>query len=290
LEFSEPRDLKALFDWGKDTLKDAGVKDHEISAEILLRHIVGLTRAKFFTSIDINPERHQVEQYKNHIERRARREPLQYITGETGFYNVVIKCDKRALIPRPETEILVQAVISNLRGIESPTILDIGTGSGNIAIALAKNIAGSKVIGIDISSGAIALARTNAEFTGTVRSLNFVVADISDDKIVRSLGRFDCVVANPPYVSPNQRELLQPEVTEYEPDVALFTSEDPLFFFKRIISLSPALLKPGALLAFEVGLGQARDVGSLMADQYDRIKIIDDLAGVARVVIGQFRG
>jgi release factor glutamine methyltransferase len=290
LEFSGPRHLKALFDRGRDTLKEAGIEDYEISAEILLRHIVGLTRAEFLTNPHMEPEEDKIELYVNHIGRRARREPIQYITGETEFYNVTIKCDPRALIPRPETEVLVEAVIARMDTDRPARILDIGTGSGNIAIALVRNIGGSRVTGIDVSGEAIELARINAEFTGTAKYLNFMVTDILDDKAVKSLGKFDCVVSNPPYVSPDQKDLLQPEVTQHEPEVALFTSEDALAFYRRIVSSSEILLRSKALLAFEVGLGQADDVRALMTGRFGDIEVIEDLAGIARVVIGRFVG
>lgn len=280
-------DLVGLLEWGKEQLKLAGVEDFDISAEVLLRDIVGLSRADLFTNPDSAPEQSTIEKYKKYIRRRSAREPLQYITGTTEFYNITIKCDPRALIPRPETEILVETVIDRLRGIESPAILDIGTGSGNIAITLAKNINGSEVTGIDISDDVLDLAHSNAELNGISDRIHFQNRDIEDRAFADGLGKYNCVVSNPPYVSEDQKGILQPEVTEFEPEIALFSPGDPLRFYKIIISRVDDLLPSDGLLAFEVGMGQAGEVRKLMElSKLVKIEIINDLAGIERIVIG----
>ena len=283
--------IAELLIWGKDQLKLAGVEDFDISAEILLRDILGFSRAELFTSLNIIPSKIQYDKYRENISRRSSRTPLQYITGSTEFYNVTIKCDPRALIPRPETEMLVETVIDRLRPIQSPSILDIGTGSGNIAIALAWNIDGAKVAGVDISREAADLAGSNAELNEVAKNCRFLVGDIDDEKFVESLGRFHCVVSNPPYVSEDQKDTLQPEVIEFEPGIALFSLGDPLRFYKVIVARSASLLYPGGLLAFEVGMGQAREVQDLMrAARFENLEIIRDLAGIERVVAGNISG
>ncbi len=280
-------DLAGLLEWGRERLKSAGVEDFDISAEILLRDIIGFSRADLFTNPDSAPEQSTIEKYKEYIRRRSSREPLQYITGTTEFYNITIKCDPRALIPRPETEILVETVIDRLRGIESPAILDIGTGSGNIAIALVKNINGSEITGIDISDDALDLARSNAEINGFSDRIRFQNVNIEDRALTDRLGKYNCVVSNPPYVSEDQKSVLQPEVTKFEPEIALFSSGDPLRFYKIIISRADDLLLSGGLLAFEVGMGQAGEVGELMElSKLVKIEIINDLAGIERIIIG----
>ncbi len=279
-------DLEALQRWGRDSLKAAGIEDFEISAELLLRDLLELSRSELILQTDRRADSDKINQYKSLIEKRSKRVPLQYLVKYVEFYNIRIKCDQRALIPRPETEILVETVIKRLECIDSPSILDVGTGSGNIAIALARAIPGSKVTGIDISEGALELAGINVELNDIGGRLNLLSGDIKDDNFVRSLGRFECVVSNPPYVSETEMNQLQPEVIEFEPKVALFAPDDPLSFFKIILRSIPDILLPGGLLAFEVGLGQAEDVAELMSGKFEGIEFIRDLADIKRVVIG----
>lgn len=279
-------DLAALLRWGTDRLKSAGINDYEISAEIILRDILDLSRSELILKTDRRVDSDKINEYKSLIEKRSKRIPLQYLIKYIEFYNVRIKCDRRVLIPRPETEILVETVIKRLSDIESPLILDIGTGSGNIAISLAKNIADSTVTGVDISEEALELARINVELNDIRGKLNLLSGDIKDDNFVRSLGRFDCVVSNPPYVSETEMNQLQPEVIEFEPRIALFAPDDPLSFFKIILRSIPDILLPGGLLAFEVGLGQAEDVADLMSGKFEGIELIRDLADMNRVVVG----
>jgi release factor glutamine methyltransferase len=280
-------DLEALQRWGRDSLKAAGIQDYEISAEILLRDLLELSRSELILQKDKRVDSNKINRYKNLIEKRSKRVPLQYLVKFVEFYNIRIKCDQRALIPRPETEILVETMIKRLEDMESPLILDVGTGSGNIAIALSKNIPGSKVTGIDISEEALELAGFNVELNDIRGRLNLLSGDIGDSNFVRSLGRFDCVVSNPPYVSETEINQLQPEVIEFEPKVALFASDDPLSFFKIILRSIPDILLPGGLLAFEVGLGQAEAVAELMSGKFEGIELIRDLADINRVVVGR---
>jgi release factor glutamine methyltransferase len=202
------------------------------------------------------------------------------------FYNVKIKCDRRALIPRPETEILVEVVLEKLKKINNPIILDIGTGSGNIAVALAKNIIGAEVVGIDISEEALELAGENALANEVGDSAKFIAGDVFDAGFVENLGEFDCIAANPPYVAEYEKDKLQPEVVEFEPADALFSPGDPLRFFKTIIPFAPRILNRGGLLAFEVGLGQSDLVKELMSSVFADTQSREDLAGIERVVTG----
>ncbi|MEE9553564.1 MAG: peptide chain release factor N(5)-glutamine methyltransferase [candidate division Zixibacteria bacterium] len=280
--------LGELLRWGKERLKSAAIEDYNISAEVLLRDIYTLSRAELHTNLNIVPDRSGIEKYEEYIQRRSAREPLQYITGTTEFFNIIVKCDPRALIPRPETEILVEAVIDRLKGIKKPKILDIGTGSGNIAIALAKNIEDAEVVAVDISSDAIELARSNAELNDISERVLFRIGDIGDRGFIQSLGEFNCVASNPPYVSEDQKDIIQPEVIKFEPEIALFSPGDPLHFYQIIIESSDDLMLVDGLLAVEVGMGQASKVKDLMlsANFYD-VEIIRDLAGVERIVTGR---
>ena len=281
-------DLNALLRWGKDRLKTAGINDFEISAEILLRDLLNFSRSELVLQANRRIDSNKIDQYKDLIEKRSKHIPLQYLIEFVEFYNIRLKCDPKAMIPRPETEILVETVIKQLEDKDSPMILDIGTGSGNIAIALAKNIGDSKVTGIDISERALKLARFNAELNNIRGRLNLLSGDIKDENFVKSLGRFDCVASNPPYVSEDEIERLQPEVVEFEPRSALISPGDPLGFFKAILESIPDILFPDGLLVFEVGLGQASDVADLMSGKFDGVELIKDLTGINRIVMGTY--
>ncbi|UCC80005.1 MAG: peptide chain release factor N(5)-glutamine methyltransferase [Candidatus Zixiibacteriota bacterium] len=279
-------DTGSLLDWGKKQLKKTGIEDFDVSAEILLRHVLDMRRPELL----LNPRRtvdpDKIDKYIKLIYRRAERVPLQYLVGYVEFYNARIRCDPRALIPRPETEILVEVVIEVLKDFESPKILDIGTGSGNIAIALAKNIADTYIVGVDISADALDLARENAALNNVQEYTKFMAGDILDRKFIEGLDVFDCVVSNPPYVAEYEKERLQPEVIEHEPRTALFSPEDPLRFFKVISRRAPRILKPGGLMAFEVGLGQAETVKKIMFPLFMDLRSHNDLGGIERVVTG----
>lgn len=275
-----------LHHWGKNFLKENGIDDYAISAEILLCHVLNLSRSDMLLNPRQNVDQSQIEQYKEVIFKRAKREPLQHLLGYVDFYNVKIKCDPRALIPRPETEILIETVLERLKGMRSPRILDVGTGSGNIAVALAKNISDAAVMGVDISEKALELAGENALANEVGDSVNFATGDVLDKGFVENLGLFDCVVSNPPYVAEHEKDRLQPEVIEFEPAEALFSSGDPLRFFRAIIESAPRILNQEGLLALEVGLGQSELVKELMSTGFADIQSYDDLAGIERVVTG----
>ena len=283
-------DIEELLRWGRDRLKAAGINDYEISAEILLRDLLNLSRSELILLTDKRIDSDKIDDYKSLIEKRSKRVPLQYLIGFIEFYNIKLKCDPRAMIPRPETEILVDTVIELLKDKNSPEILDIGAGSGNIAIALAKNIPDSRVTGIDISEEALGLAEFNVGLNDIRGRLDLLCGDIEDENFAKSLGRFDCAVSNPPYVSEDEIDRLQPEVVEFEPKIALISPEDPLGFFKTIVRFIDYILKPGGLLALEVGLGQAGDVKALMLNKHKKINIVRDLAGIDRVVTGIYIG
>jgi release factor glutamine methyltransferase len=275
-----------LLNWGRERLESAGIDDSAISAELLLRSLLGLSRSAFVLAHRKTADPNIEIEYKALIERRAAREPLQYLVGWVDFYNVTLKTDRRALIPRPETETLVEIVLGKLNDVSAPSILDIGVGSGNIAVALAKNRPDSNVIGVDISADALQLAAVNASHNDVSKQISLVQGDIRNIAFASSLGNFDCVVSNPPYIAASEKDNLQPEITRFEPEIAVFSGDDPLIFFKTIIACLSYILKAGGVLAFEVGMGQARLVADLMAGDFDSIEIKKDLTGIERVITG----
>jgi release factor glutamine methyltransferase len=279
-----------LLIWGRNTLKNAGLEDFDISAELILRSILGLSRSELLLNIHDPISSQKADEYKILIAKRATHVPLQYLTGKVDFYNFELITDNRALIPRPETEILIETVLKRLNPANIIKILDIGTGTGNIAIALAKNLPNSKLTAVDISPDALDLAVSNTRLNQVEEQISFIQGNILDGKFIESLGVFDCVVSNPPYVSSSEKEQLQPEVSQYEPVAAIFAGDDPLIFYKTIIGNISYILHSGGLLAFEIGLGQADDIRDFMNPAFDDISITRDLAGHERVITGIYVG
>jgi len=227
-------------------------------------------------------------EFKELVQKRASGFPLQYILGECDFYNVTLKVTPGVFIPRPETEILIEEVLTFLKGGKRALLLDIGTGSGAVAIALAKNLPHSKIIATDISLEALKVARDNALHNGVRDRVLFCASDLFEsfkDELARET-RFDAIVSNPPYIAQSEKETLPKEVRDFEPPEALFAGEEGLFFHRRIIESAPAYLKPGGLLALEVALGQAQEVKRLLESEpsFETVRIRRDLTGIRRVV------
>jgi release factor glutamine methyltransferase len=255
-------------------------------AELLLMHTLRLTKADLLTC----PERELTERQSNHyqaaIARRALHEPIQHITGTQEFYGRSFIVNRLVLIPRPETEHLVEAALairpapSRIRPLR---ILDIGTGSGILAITLALELPHATVTATDISAAALAVAQQNAQALGVVDRIRFAVSDL----FAALDGQcFDCIVSNPPYVSTS--EALEPQVRDYEPATALFAGEDGLTIYRRLIPQAFSHLEPGGTLLLEIGHGQREALHRLLAQsRFENIRFIDDLQGIPRVAIAQ---
>jgi release factor glutamine methyltransferase len=215
------------------------------------------------------------------IERRLAGEPMQYITGETEFYGLPFHVNRDVLIPRPETEHLVEKAIAFAAKIERPRIVDAGTGSGAIAIALAHKLPTAPITAVDVSAAALAIARRNAERNGVADRIRFLEGDL----LAPVTGElFEIVVSNPPYVAENDRASLSVEVRDYEPGLALFAGNG-LDVFRRLIPDARAVLAPGGLLALEIGYGQDSAVAGLLTDSgFEQIEFTADLQGIPRVV------
>jgi release factor glutamine methyltransferase len=219
------------------------------------------------------------------VERRRAGEPIQYITGEQEFYRLPFLVTPDVLIPRPETEHLVERVIELAPLFRKPRIADVGTGSGAIAIALAHEWPDAVITATDVSRSALDLARRNAERIGYADRIRFVEGDllapVQDE-------RFDFVVSNPPYVPTADRDSLAVEVREHEPALALFAGEDGLDVYRRLIPAAFAVLEVGGFLALEIGYRQSETVAGLMSEAgFERIEFVPDLQGISRVACGQ---
>jgi release factor glutamine methyltransferase len=249
-------------------LERKGVDSPRVDAELLLAHSLGLTRLELYTQHDRPVSDAERAAARTLVERRGRREPLAYVLGEWGFRRLRLRTDARALVPRPETEIVVERALAVLEGTKSPRVLDVGTGSGAIALAIASEHPGALVTATDASPDALALARENAEHTGS--EITFVLADLLDGVS----GPFDLVVSNPPYVLAD--EVLPPELA-YEPRAALI-DEGQTF---ALIAAARAVLD--GWLVVECHEDRAAEVAGACAG-YREVTITRDLAGRERVV------
>ena len=257
------------------------VEDARLDAEVLARHALGWDRARLVAD-GRDPMPADVDrEYSALIERRATREPVAFITGRREFWGLDFDVSPDVLIPRPETELIVEAACDRLSRRDAVrTIVDVGTGSGCLAIALAREFPDARVLAIDISAAALGVATRNAERHGVDRRVTFVRADLLESV----QGPVDLVVANPPYV-PSGVEL-SPDIVRYEPAIALYSGTDGLTLVKRLVSSVRPRLADGGLFVVEFGLGQDDEVDTLARDAgWQEIEIRDDLQGIPRVAV-----
>ncbi|MGC1160270.1 MAG: peptide chain release factor N(5)-glutamine methyltransferase [Acidobacteriaceae bacterium] len=252
-------------------------------AEVLLMRVVGRDRAWIMTHADAGLTSEQLAQFEDWVARRARQEPVQYILGETEFYGLTLRVTPAVLIPRPETEHVVEAVLSRVGRDAAVRICDVGTGSGSIAVALAHALPRAVVTAVDLSSAALEIAKENAERHGVAGRVRFVESDLLG--AVRG-ERFEVVVSNPPYVA--EGEVLEAQVREYEPREALYAGATGLEVYRRLIPEAWEVLVPGGWLVMEIGHGQ-REVLAALLTGWDGVEFAADLQGIPRVAIAQRR-
>ena len=271
-----------------DHLSAHGIENGRLEAELLLASVLGVKRLDLYLQHDRPVTQEELEAYRTYVRRRLKREPLQYITGEAAFRKLVLRVDRRALIPRPETEVLVGEVLAWARRRPAPvSALDIGTGTGAIALSLALEGGLSPIVASDVSSEALELAAENAVRVGAQDRIELRHGALFDP--VQAGEAFDVVVSNPPYVAEADRAAVAPEVRDHEPEQALFAGMDGLLIIEKLIAGAPAVLRSGGLLALELGLGQAETVvAQFGADgRYGPPRIVNDLAGRPRVVLAE---
>lgn len=263
-----------------------GIESGRLEAELLLAHVLGMRRLDLYLQFDRPVTESELERFRAAVRRRLRREPLQYIVGEAQFRTVTLRVDRRALIPRPETEVLAGEVLAWARAHPAAVrALDIGTGSGALAIALAAEGGFRQVVATDISADALALAAENAERAGVADRIELVRGRVWEP--LAPGARFDAIVSNPPYIAAGERSALAPEVRDWEPAEALFAGEDGLDVVRAIVDGAWERLTEGGLLALEVGLGQARTVAERLdaTGRFVDIRVVNDLAGRERIVL-----
>ena len=274
--------LSSLYIDTKNKLKEAGIEDYRFEASILLEHYTGIKVLELAVS-EKSLDLEAVESLKNAIEKRISGYPLQYIVGKWEFYGYPIEVGEGVLIPRPDTETLVEAVIQ-IAG-ESPKIVDLCSGSGCIAIALQKEIPSSTVYAVEMSEDALVFLKKNLVLNNS--GVKLVCGDILDSEIIDNFEKNDIIVSNPPYLTDEDMNVLQKEV-KHEPKMALEGGKDGLYFYREITKLWKSKLKIGGILAYEVGMGQELDVAEILKqNRFSNIEFKEDLSGITRVVYGE---
>jgi release factor glutamine methyltransferase len=267
-------------------LEKKGIEDPRINAEILLCNILNCKKIFLYLNYDRPLTDDEVIIYRQVLKRRGEREPLQYITGKVEFYGLPFKVNSSVLIPRPETELLVEKVINDNKNTNIK-ILDIGTGSGNIAISLKYHLPLAEVTSVDKSEEALSVALSNAELNSCSGKIHFVKSDILSNEF-ESLNKYDIIVSNPPYISEEDYNKLEPELRVYEPKIALSDLGDGYLFYKRIIDVSDRLLNAKGKIYLEMGEGQSSAIKEfLVINNFNNIQITKDYQSIDRVISGE---
>ena len=266
---------RTLLSEGKEVLQKAKIMDFEIDAWLLMEFVFQIDRARFFLEQNETVEEEKAETYRSLLAERAKHIPVQQITHEAWFFGLPFYVNENVLIPRQDTEVLIEEVLSAVKKyrIQTPKILDMCTGSGCILLSLLVNIEGAEGLGADLSEKALEVAQKNGSLSNLFSHIN---------------GKYDIIVSNPPYIESAVIETLMEEVREHEPRMALDGKEDGLYFYREITKQAGVYLNAGGILAFEIGYNQGEAVSQMLKEeQYEEIKVVNDLAGLDRVVIGR---
>jgi len=273
--------LREAYECGQRKLEQAGIEEASIDAWYLLEHVTGISRALYFLKMKDTMPEEQEKIYYRYIEERASHIPLQHITGVQEFMGLEFSVNEHVLVPRQDTEVLVESVLKVLK--PEMKILDMCTGSGCILLSLLKICKGAKGVGADISEEALKVAKKNRENLCVDAEL------IHSDMFENVKDKFDIIVSNPPYIRTAVIEELKEEVKFYDPFIALDGKEDGLYFYRKIVEKSPKYLERGGKLYFEIGHDQGADVKKLMEEAgFCEVMVKKDLAGLDRVVFGMY--
>ncbi len=278
--------IQKLLTWVTEYLTQKGVDAPRLSAELLLSHVLGLKRIELYTQYNKVVPQEQLTQLRGLVKRAGEHEPVAYLVGRTEFYSIEFEVTPDCLIPRPETELLVQRSIELLRKRTGPqSVCDLCTGCGIIAVAIAKNVPDVKVMAADISESALAVAAKNVEKHKLGEKIELRHGDLFEP-LVPQLDVFDLIVCNPPYVSAAEYEALDRNVKEYEPRLALYAGEDGLDVYRRLVEKVDQFLKPDGILLLEIGYQQGPTVRELLEQTktFAQIRIDKDLQSHDRVV------
>jgi len=286
------RQLLEILRLAERYLAEGGIERPRLEAEHLLAHVLGRSRLDLYLEFDRPLDEVELEPFRALLRKRRQRVPCQYLIGETEFYGLPFAMDERVLIPRPETEHLVEATLERLQGLQAPgapLVYDVGTGSGCVAVAIAHEAPQCRVVASDASAAALEVARANAERNGVADKIAFLEGDLFEPYAQGGHGPADAIVSNPPYVSHDEWEGLPEEIRLFEPREALDGGPDGLAVIRRIVAEGVEWLRPGGWLLLEVGHTQAQAVRELMAatGALNKLETVRDYGGAERVVIGR---
>jgi len=279
--------LGTLLKEGKETLQSSGITEWDLDAWYLLEYVTGVSRSQYFLEPEREVSPEQADTYRKLIEKRSSHIPLQHLTGEQEFMGLTFKVNEHVLIPRQDTEVLVEEALKYVQ--DGMDILDVCTGSGCILLSVLKlstkmcrgTLHGT---GVDLSEEALKVAEENA------KELQVEAAFLHSDLFTEVQGQYDMILSNPPYIEKAVVETLDEEVRDHEPRMALDGGEDGLDFYRKITVESVQYLKTGGRLIFEIGYDQGEAVSALMKEHFAEVRVIQDLAGLDRVVSGVYRG
>jgi release factor glutamine methyltransferase len=293
--------IQKLLNWTTEYLTSKGIDSPRLSAELLLSHVLGLKRIELYTQFEKIVTGQQLDLLHGLVKRASQKEPIPYIVGKTGFYSLELDITTDCMIPRPETELLVERAIEFLRSRTGKQfVCDLCTGSGCIAVAIARNYPDCRIIATDISDAALSVAARNIEKHQLKERVRLLCGDLFDPIMPQlDVEKFDLIVCNPPYVSADEFEKLGKNVKDYEPKLALFAGDDGLDIYRRIVGRVEQFLKPDAALMLETGYRQGQAVKQLLesldstrdrqAGCFGEITIEKDFHGNARIVIAKKR-
>lgn len=280
--YGPPWTVLKLLNWSKGFFADRGIESPRFDAERLLAHVLGIDRVRLYMEYDRPLGPSELDAYRALVKRRASNEPVAYLTGQRGFWNLDLASDRRALIPRPDTEVLVEEVLDRVPEESALTLVDVGTGTGAIALAVKSERPGLRVLATDVSAEALALARENAELLEL--EIEFFEGDLLD--AVPSDIELDYVVSNPPYVEENFD--LAPEIRDHEPLSALLAGPDGLDVIRRLVPQANKRLKPGGWLTTEIGFRHGESVPELFREAgFEHVSLRKDYNDQPRAMSGR---
>lgn len=282
--------IGSLVKWATDDFRARGIESPRLDAELIVAHTLGIDRMRVILDADRPLEGAELAQLRDLVKRRRAYEPIAYLRGEREFYGLKFRVDKRVLVPRPDTETLVDAALARSTHVSMcMRQLDLCTGSGCVAIAMARQRPTAHVFGSDVSTDALAVARDNALRLGAYNTA-FFESDLFAAFAHEPRRRFDVITANPPYIASAEIPTLMPDVRDHEPKLALDGGDDGLVIVRRIVTGAPAHLEPGGLLAMEIGAGEAPATVALFeAGGFVDVRVHRDIARIERVVSGVVR-
>ena len=268
-----------IINWSKEYFESNGVDSPRLTIELILSNILKLDRIQLYTNFEKPLQTKELQKIREAVKERGKRVPLQYITNQVEFYGINLYVDNNVLIPRPETEELVEYLVKKYSKDSNLEILDIGTGSGCIALSLANYFQNSKIYGIDKEIGALKVASKNKEMLN-IENASFYKKDIINDRIDK---QFDIIVSNPPYVSLDEYKNLEPELL-FEPDVALTDNSDGLTFYRKFVTIFNDNLSNSGEAIIEIGYSQTKDILNLFDGKNFESKVIKDISGKDRIL------